>query len=79
MASIRMNITLPEEIAKLLKRFAGPREQSAFIAKSIKAHAKLLEHEHRAKTLKEHYLEAASDPETSNLVRDFDSTSSEGL
>lgn len=40
MAVTRLNITLPEDVMKILKKHAGPRERSAFLAECVRAHVR---------------------------------------
>ena len=40
MGVVRMNITLPEDVIKILKRKTKSREKSAYIADAIRAYAR---------------------------------------
>jgi len=40
MAAVRVNMTLPEDVIKLLNRKAKPGEKSAYIAEAVRQYAK---------------------------------------
>ncbi len=77
MSAIRMNITLPEDIAQTLKEMAGPRGQSSFVAESIRFYAKRIKRQRLKKELEEGYKATAN--EDLALTRDFDQTLVDGL
>ena len=76
-ASIRLNVTVPQDVAQTLKEMAGPREQSSFIAESVRHYAKLLRRKKLHEEMKEGYL--ASHAEGEELSKEFDTTLMDGL
>jgi hypothetical protein len=77
MRTIRMNVTLPKDVAETLKELGGPRGQSSFIAESIRFYAKKLRRHQMQSELKAQYLEASG--EDLDLVKDFEVTTADGL
>ena len=77
MSAIRMNVTLPEDIAETLKELAGPRGQSSFVAESIRYYAKRIKRQRLKKELEEGYK--ATSQEDRELNSDFDQTLMDGL
>lgn len=75
--SVRLNVTVPLDVAETLKEMAGPREQSSFIAHSVRHYAKLLKRKKLMEEMKEGYL--ASNPAASELSKEFDSILMDGL
>jgi metal-responsive CopG/Arc/MetJ family transcriptional regulator len=77
MGSVRMNVTLPEDVAETLKELGGKRGQSAFISESIRHYSEKIRKEHMHKELRAQYQEASK--EDSDLLKDFDPTLADGL
>lgn len=77
MAAVRMNVTLPEDVIKLLKDHAGPREQSSFIAESVRMRAKQIKKEKLTIELKKQYKEAST--EALDVSKDFENTLIDGI
>ena len=77
MSAIRMNVTLPEDIAETLKELAGPRGQSSFVAESIRYYAKRIKRQRLKKELEEGYKATAQEDRELNAV--FDSALMDGL
>lgn len=77
MSAHRLNITLPEDVVETLKTLAGPREQSNFIAKSVRYYARRLQRKKLFEELKLQYEEAAADGLA--VTREFDSALTDGL
>lgn len=75
--SVRMNITVPQDVAETLKEMAGPREQSSFIAKSVRLYARQLKRKQLIAELKEGYQAAAR--EGASVSEDFDAALIDGL
>jgi metal-responsive CopG/Arc/MetJ family transcriptional regulator len=73
MGSIRINISLPEELANELAREIEPRKKSRFIAKALQTSLK----EERAKKLAAEYREAAE--EIRRVNQELEGTLSDGL
>lgn len=74
MNTVRMNITLPNQIAEDLKSVVGDRKRSGFIAESLRYHLDLLKKQQLEDELKEgyqsekgHSLEISNDFEASDL------------
>ncbi len=77
MSAVRMNVTLPEDVAETLKEMAGPRGQSSFVADSIRYYAKRIKRRKLLKELEEGYKAAAK--EDQELNQEFDHTLMDGL
>ncbi len=77
MSAVRINITLPEDVIELLKDHAGPREQSSFIAESVRLRVEQIKKENLLLELKVQYQEASR--EALEINNDFDHTLSDGL
>ena len=74
MNTVRMNITLPAEIAEMIKDI---KNKSGFIAEAIKERVEREKKEHLIRELTEGYK--ASRIEDKQLVDDWDSTSGDGI
>ena len=57
--TVRLNITIPKDLAEALKKFAGPRKRSQFIAEAVKQRIEQKEKEEMQKELEEGYQAAA--------------------
>ncbi len=77
MSAVRMNITLPEDVVELLKDHAGPREQSSFIAESIRMRSEQLKKENLILELKSQYQEASK--EALEITKEFEHTLTDGI
>jgi predicted nucleic acid-binding protein len=77
MSAVRINITLPEDVIELLKDHAGPREQSSFIAESVRMRSKQLKKENLILELKSQYEEASN--EALEISREFEHTLTDGI
>lgn len=55
MGAVRINITLPEDVVKILKKLTKSGEKSAFIAEAIRAQAKKESQEDLIKRMIEGY------------------------
>jgi metal-responsive CopG/Arc/MetJ family transcriptional regulator len=73
MASVRINISLPEELVSELAREIEPRKISRFIAKALRTSLK----EERAKKLAAEYREAAV--EIRRVTQELEGVLSDGL
>lgn len=74
MNTVRMNITLPAEIAEMIKDI---KNKSGFIAEAIRERVEREKKEHLIRELAEGYK--ASRIEDKQLVDDWDSTSGDGI
>lgn len=77
MSAVRINITLPEDVIELLKDHAGPREQSSFIAESVRMRAEQIKKENLLLELKAQYQEASK--EALEINSEFEHTLTDGL
>lgn len=77
MSSVRLNVTVPKDVAETLKEMAGPREQSSFIANSVRFYARKLKRKQLLEELKEGYQATAE--EGLEIAKEFDSTLMDGL
>jgi metal-responsive CopG/Arc/MetJ family transcriptional regulator len=73
MSSVRINISLPEELVDELSREIEPRKKSLFIARAVRASLK----EEKAKKLAAEYQEAAT--EIRRLNQELEGALSDGL
>lgn len=55
MNTVRMNITIPEDLAHQLNHLVGRRKKSRFIAETLKARIKKIEQEELQEMLEEGY------------------------
>jgi len=74
--TVRLNITLPKELAQSLDEFAGSRKRSRFIAEAIKRRIEQKQKEELEKKLEEGYR-AAGD-ENLVLTKEFEPADLEG-
>ncbi len=75
--SVRLNITVPRDVAETLKELAGPREQSSLITKSVRFYVRRLKRQRLLAELREGYT--AVSREGLELSEEFDSTLMDGL
>jgi len=76
MNTVRLNITLPEELAKQLDSLAGPKKKSRFIAETLKQRIERLEEERLQMLLEEGYK--SSKQESLAMAREFEPIDLEG-
>ena len=74
--TIRLNITLPSNLAKELKRITAPRKQSQFVAEAVEQKIKQIKIEQMEKILEEGYK--ATNKEGIRITKEFDSVDLEG-
>lgn len=74
--TIRLNITIPKDLAQAVNRFAGPGKRSNFIAEAIKQRINQKEKEALDKLLAEGYRAASK--ESLSVTKDFESADLEG-
>ena len=55
MSFVRINITIPDHLARKLDRMVSPRKKSKFIVESLEEHIQRLEHEKLKNRLEEGY------------------------
>ena len=76
MNAVRMNITLPEELARKLDKLAGSRNKSRFIAESLRQRIEEIQNEQLQELLEEGYKSARQ--ESINLAKEFEFVDLEG-
>ena len=74
--TVRLNITIPKELARTLNEFAGPRKRSQFIAEAVKQRIEKKEKEELKKILEEGYRATAR--ENLAITKAFESADLEG-
>ncbi len=76
MNTVRLNITLPEELARQLDSLAGPKKKSRFIAETLKQRIERLEEERLQMLLEEGYK--SSKQESLAMAGEFEPIDLEG-
>lgn len=76
MNAVRLNITIPKEIAKQLERLVGPKGKSAFITECIRQRIEQIKKEKLQELLKEGYKNNKS--ESITITKEFESIDLEG-
>ncbi len=76
MNTVRMNITLPEELAQKLDELAGHKKKSQFIAQALKQKIEQLQNEQLQLLLEEGYK--SSKQESSRIAKEFEAIDLEG-
>jgi len=76
MNMVRMNITIPEDLARQLDRLVDSRKKSRFIAETLQERVKKIEKEKLQKMLVEGYKRRKE--ESLSISRDFESIDLEG-
>ena len=76
MNMVRMNITIPEELAEKLDQIVSSRKKSQFIADSLRERIERIEEKEREKKLAEGYK--ARKEEGLSIAEDFTSADLEG-
>lgn len=74
--SVRLNITLPRELAQALNKLTGPRKRSRFISEAIKQRIEQMQREEIDKLLEEGYRVASQ--ESLALSKEFEVIDLEG-
>jgi len=76
MSVVRMNITLPEDLANTLDRLTGSRKKSQFITEALKEKIEKIHHKELQKILEEGYK--ARKRESHSIAKEFESIDLEG-
>jgi metal-responsive CopG/Arc/MetJ family transcriptional regulator len=76
MSVVRLNITIPEELARLLDELVGPRKKSRFIAETVKQRIEKMQEEQLQQMLEEGYK--ARREESSAFAEEFEPIDMEG-
>ena len=74
--TVRLNITIPKDLAYALNKFAGPRKRSQFIAEAVRQQIEKKEKEGLEKILEEGYR--ASAQEGLAITKEFEVADLEG-
>ena len=76
MNTVRLNVTLPEELARKLDNLAGSRNKSRFIAETLRQRIEEIQNEQLQMLLEEGYKSARQ--ESINLAKEFEFVDLEG-
>ena len=76
MSVVRMNITIPEELAQQLDKLIGPRKKSHFITETLKERIERIQDEELQKMLEEGYK--VRKKEGQSIAEEFESADLEG-
>jgi len=76
MSVVRMNITLPEELARQIDELVEPKKKSQFIAETLQQRIERIQHEKLQKILEEGYK--ARKKESQSLAKEFEPVDLEG-
>ena len=76
MNMVRMNITLPEDLARQLDKLVGPRKKSRFITETLKERVKKIEEDKLQKMLEEGYKTRKE--ESLSIAKEFEPVDLEG-
>jgi CopG family transcriptional regulator/antitoxin EndoAI len=74
--TVRLNITIPKDLAQALNRLAGPRKRSLFIVEAVKQRIEQQERDKLEKNLEEGYKAAAK--ENIAITKEFEVADLEG-
>ncbi len=74
--TVRLNITIPKDLAQALNRLAGPRKRSHFIVEAVKQRIEQQERDKLEKNLEEGYQAAAK--ENIAITKEFEVADLEG-
>jgi CopG family transcriptional regulator/antitoxin EndoAI len=73
---VRLNITMPKDLAQALNRVVGPRKRSQFIVEAVKQRIEQKEKEELEKILEEGYRAVAK--ESAAISKEFEVADLEG-
>jgi metal-responsive CopG/Arc/MetJ family transcriptional regulator len=76
MSTVRVNVTLPEDIARKLDSLVEPKKKSRFVAEAVKKKIEDLQRERTEALLKEGYKDMHN--ESLAIARDFEAADIEG-
>jgi len=76
MSAVKLNITIPEELARQLEKLAGSRKKSRFIAEALRKRIGEIQEQELNKILEEGYK--ARRQESLSITKDFESVDLEG-
>jgi metal-responsive CopG/Arc/MetJ family transcriptional regulator len=76
MNAVRLNITIPEELARQLEKLVGSRNKSHFIAETLRQRIEKIQEEELNKILEEGYK--ARKKESLSIAKEFEPADLEG-
>ena len=76
MNAVRLNITIPEELARQLEKLVGSRNKSHFIAEALRQRIENIQEEELNKVLEEGYK--ARKGESVSIAKEFEPADLEG-
>ena len=76
MDTVRLNITLPEDLVHQLDSLVGPRKKSRFITEALRQRIEKIKNEHMKKLLEEGYKARKS--ESLDMTKEFQPLDLEG-
>ena len=76
MSAVKVNITIPEELARQLEKLAGSRKKSRFIAEALRKRIGEIQEQELNKILEEGYKSRRQ--ESLSITKDFESVDLEG-
>ena len=76
MSTVRLNITIPEELARQLDSIVGARRKSRFIAETLRKRIQEIEEQKLQQLLQEGYK--ARKKESQSIAREFEPADLEG-
>jgi len=76
MRVVRMNITIPQELARQVDELTDPRKRSQFISEALKHRIEEIQHEKAQKALEEGYK--ARKEESHSITKEFEAVDLEG-
>ena len=76
MNTVRLNITLPEELAEQLDKLVAPKKKSSFISETLRERIEKIQNEQLQKLLEEGYK--ATRKESLALAEEFEPADLEG-
>ena len=68
--TVRLNITIPKDLAQAINRFTGPRKRSQFIAEAVRLQIEKKEKQELEKILEEGYRATAK--ESLAITKEFE-------
>ena len=68
--TVRLNITIPKDLAQAINRFTGPRKRSQFIAEAVRQQIEKKERQELEKILEEGYRATAK--ESLAITKEFE-------
>ena len=76
MGAVRMNITIPEELARQVNQLTDPRKRSQFISEALRHRIEEIQREKAQKALEEGYK--ARKEESHLITKEFEAVDLEG-